>query len=122
MMMSSDYDLHNVNMQLAEEYIFQSEGFLSSMRAILQVRNGERSDYFVYLHTSADYQRDPGVFKLHSKLQTNGFQEEPHKVLLTMFIFAKKNLNLLADWPTRRTCFLTTSTPSGSWTCSGRRL
>ena len=35
-MMSSDYDLHNVNMQLAEEYIFQSEGFLTSMRAILQ--------------------------------------------------------------------------------------
>ena len=35
-----DYDyyfyLHNVDVQLAEEYIFQSEGFLTSMRAILQ--------------------------------------------------------------------------------------
>ena len=35
-----DYDyyfyLHNFNVQLAEEYIFQSEGFLTSMRAILQ--------------------------------------------------------------------------------------
>lgn len=90
MMMRSDYDLHNVNMQLAEEYIFQSEGFLSSMRAILQVRNDEKSDYFVYLHNFADYKGDPGVFKLHSKLQTNGFQEEPHKVLLTIFIFSKK--------------------------------
>ena len=39
-------DLHNVNMQLAEEYIYQSEGFLSSMRAILQVRYDYCRDFF----------------------------------------------------------------------------